>query len=314
MTPRISANSIFPLARIQLLEEFRRYCDQISKLLYLDLVDILENCDCHLHTLSDKVNRIMDGSMKRDMTDWWLKIIESEVNDFLVQHDYVVDAVPEDYTNRPPRDTAVVLENLRIVKHILNPAHDAKYGVTKFVSGVKDMIYTQINSFVEDCECVLEEEMPFVNGGISSNIDKLMDELNKPYDPKAEEKKKSLWGDRKGAGAGAGADTEASLKRIRENRSRFFIHGMLKDLSYLYDMKKMDDKFGTKDRTCLLLLLLLLLIITNSYLFFATYYRSLLKILYFHFVSLLLFSFLSIFTSFSNILLFFFQFLIRFLF
>jgi hypothetical protein len=197
----------------------------MSKVLYLDLIDIFENCDCILHHISDRINRIMDGSMKRSLTDWWLNEIESHVDHFLFSNGFVLDAVPEDYTNRPPQDMSLVLENLRIIQDILDPVNEEKFRIKEFVIALKDMIYVRIDAFTTEVESVLKEELPFLREGMSSKtIHKLLRDMDDSLDQ----------------------FSSKELDNVVPNHSKFFIRGMLKDLSYLFEMKKMDEQFGAQ--------------------------------------------------------------------
>ena len=109
----------------------------------------------------------MDGSLKRALTDWWLNEIETSVDNYLLSHSYVIDAVPADYTNRPPRDMGLVNQNVKILRDIMDPANEEKYKVKEFVKGLKDTIYVRIDAFTSEVESVLKEEFPFLREGMS---------------------------------------------------------------------------------------------------------------------------------------------------
>ena len=73
----------------------------------------------------------------------------------------------------------------------------------------------------------MSEEFPFLREGMSGKtIHKLLKEVDASLD---------------------GKKVQSGSQSITEmpTRSRFFVHGMLKDLSYIYEMKQMDQQFGS---------------------------------------------------------------------
>lgn len=64
---------------------------------------------------------ILSGKKKRELTDWWLQLIKSRVDDYLLSKDFDFDAVSNNYLDQPPRSFAAVKKNHRILLGILNP-------------------------------------------------------------------------------------------------------------------------------------------------------------------------------------------------
>ncbi|GAM28924.1 hypothetical protein SAMD00019534_121000 [Acytostelium subglobosum LB1] len=79
-------------------------------------------CECEL--LFDKIKLekrdILNGTIKNQITEWWLKLIETKTNAFLQERGYNFGAIPENYIEQPPNNMKDVIKNLALIKRILD--------------------------------------------------------------------------------------------------------------------------------------------------------------------------------------------------
>ncbi|EGG17549.1 hypothetical protein DFA_08545 [Cavenderia fasciculata] len=81
----------------------------------------LGDCELVLDQLKIQKRNLMNGTMKEEMTEWWLKRIDSRVSDFLSERGYNFVAVPENYIEQPPTNMKDVISNLILIQKILDP-------------------------------------------------------------------------------------------------------------------------------------------------------------------------------------------------
>jgi len=79
----------------------------------------LGNCDVDLDEISRQKRHFLSGSVKAEMTGWWLTLITNEVDEFLLDRGFHVDAVPYDYTVRAPDKIIHVRENMNLIQKVL---------------------------------------------------------------------------------------------------------------------------------------------------------------------------------------------------
>jgi hypothetical protein len=93
-------------------------------------------CDSALGQLRLDKRDLLSGIQKQAMTEWWLELIESRVDEFLKSVGYHFAAVPDDYIGTPPSNIDHVEENLHLVSNILDPSDDV-YQVKAFIEELK---------------------------------------------------------------------------------------------------------------------------------------------------------------------------------
>jgi len=93
---------------------------------------------------------LLSGSRKLALSQWWLLLIRSEVNEFLHELGYVDDAVPDNYTMEPPREIPLVRMNRKTLSSIMDPTRN-EYGVQELAKRLCDTIYPKITEFRTDC-------------------------------------------------------------------------------------------------------------------------------------------------------------------
>lgn len=97
--------------------------------------------------------QLLSGSRKIALSQWWLLLIRSNINDFLINLGFVQEAIPDNYTMEPPRDIPLVRRNRKILAEIV--AADDIHGVQKLAKELCDIVYPKIEIFISDCRRLL---------------------------------------------------------------------------------------------------------------------------------------------------------------
>eukprot|EP01133_Synstelium_polycarpum_P004948 gene4948-5747_t len=121
--------------------------------------------DCHmmLDQLKIEKRKLMNGTFKEEITEWWLKRVDTRVADFLTERGYNFAAIPENYIEQPPLCMKDVISNLVLVQKILDPAEHVIEIIT-------------LPSTVEDGANVIEE-VPKASSELSTSSSRF---LNSP--------------------------------------------------------------------------------------------------------------------------------------
>jgi len=165
-------------------------------------------CDSALLQLRLHMRDLMDGSSKRKLTDWWLIKIEDAVAEWLDNIGYRADAVPENYTAKPPDDHKLIHSNLALIQEVLNRKED-KHNVQEFLDNLKNEIYPRINQFVDHARIVIASQLEL---------------RDKQFDVEETQRRFEL--------------TKASL----DPKIVDWITEMLKDIEYLEEMREMEKQ------------------------------------------------------------------------
>ena len=79
--------------------------------------------------------------------------MDKRVDKFLEEREgFVLDAVPDDYTDRPPKDIGLVRSNQTILKGVLSNKDEQ---LKKFILDVSEEVYKVVDGFQQEIECVL---------------------------------------------------------------------------------------------------------------------------------------------------------------
>jgi hypothetical protein len=123
------------------------------------IMDELQRCSDRFEEQLDhvltKLRDIVDGTSKKEATDWWLSKIETETNQFLCDRGYALNALPVEYLDVPPRDFDVVKENLKILKDILS-GNDS--GLDEFLNKIVTDVYVILDRHMEQVKFVLDTD------------------------------------------------------------------------------------------------------------------------------------------------------------
>ena len=79
---------------------------------------VYENQKIFYISLKEKYEKIIRGTEKKEICDWWLVFIEYKVNEYLKGRGFRDNLLPEDYLNKPPEDLAAVKENSKFASSI----------------------------------------------------------------------------------------------------------------------------------------------------------------------------------------------------
>eukprot|EP00008_Paramoeba_atlantica_P011582 CAMPEP_0201479702 /NCGR_PEP_ID=MMETSP0151_2-20130828/4354_1 /ASSEMBLY_ACC=CAM_ASM_000257 /TAXON_ID=200890 /ORGANISM="Paramoeba atlantica, Strain 621/1 / CCAP 1560/9" /LENGTH=367 /DNA_ID=CAMNT_0047861311 /DNA_START=501 /DNA_END=1601 /DNA_ORIENTATION=+ len=97
------------------------------------------------------LRQIINGTRKKEITDWWLSHIDKRADSFLEEHGYKHDILPADYLNNPPSDLATVEQNLSLLEKCV----DGFDGLDEFLLQVMDEVYVMLDALLSDMKYVL---------------------------------------------------------------------------------------------------------------------------------------------------------------
>ncbi|KAN0012330.1 hypothetical protein ACTFIU_007628 [Dictyostelium citrinum] len=115
--------------------------------------------------LFDKLNQeklqYLDGTRKADMSDWWLNLRDSRCNEFLDKLGYKLNALPDNYIEQQPSNIQDIINNLKIIKTILNITDSnvvSKYSPFPLIKELTKEIYPRIYQFKNNCHLIICDE------------------------------------------------------------------------------------------------------------------------------------------------------------
>jgi len=150
-------DKMFIPLRNQAMDELKRYRAHLSVLIKWRLQNLVTQANFTLDELRKRVFRVIDGTRKNELTDWWLAHIERKTDLFLLSRGYVKDAVPDNYLQAPPNDMQAVEDNLKLIAEILDPLNDA-HDIISFVYSLRHEIYEKMNVFARELKLVISME------------------------------------------------------------------------------------------------------------------------------------------------------------
>lgn len=172
-------------------------------------------CSSSLEQIKFTKHRLLQGALKKELTQWWLGEVQGRVLSFLVAHGYITDAVPEQYIESPPQDINHVTRNMQLLKEVLDPGSKYKDELMALIESLKELVYPRIDAFLHDTKAVLSSELRF------DLMEFDIDEVAALY-----EKHKS--------------ELEPQISD--------WIAGTIKDIGYLDEMKKLEDPVYAKEK------------------------------------------------------------------
>ena len=105
--------------------------------------------------LTARLKDIVDGTAKKEVTDWWLGRIENGANRFLCDRGYALDAIPENYLDDPPQDFGVVRRNLEILQGLMTAGGA---DLDEFLCKLVDDVYVVLGRHMDDIKFVVQTE------------------------------------------------------------------------------------------------------------------------------------------------------------
>ena len=90
------------------------------------------------------------------MCEWWLSHIHISVKKFLENEGFISNALPSNYTDKPPEDLEMVYHNHKILRDILDGKCKEKCDV--FTQRTVDEVYKVLDPFFLEMEYVLSAE------------------------------------------------------------------------------------------------------------------------------------------------------------
>ena len=98
---------------------------------------------------------MIDGSRKNETMDVCLDLIISEVDAFLAARGFLLDAVPPDYTDRPPEDMETVTVNLEIVTDAMKQIENGDRDAEDFMRNITERVYVHLRKLLDEMKFVL---------------------------------------------------------------------------------------------------------------------------------------------------------------
>eukprot|EP01088_Endostelium_zonatum_P011885 TRINITY_DN2603_c0_g1_i1.p1 TRINITY_DN2603_c0_g1~~TRINITY_DN2603_c0_g1_i1.p1 ORF type:complete len:902 (-),score=251.77 TRINITY_DN2603_c0_g1_i1:112-2817(-) len=198
---------------------------------------------------------VLEGTKKKDLSEWWLTLIKDECDKFLERRGFVMDAIGANYLEIPPENPAAIKANVGLIKEILDPKRDV-HGVKKnLIERLKDTIYPEIDRYVGDVEIVLAEELDWE--------DWWEEKYNTATTPKFNNNNNtnntgSSNNSSSGSSSGNGKEMDMDEARARweervktgkwKKKKEEEIDEMIKDIEYLKEMKRLEKKENSNEK------------------------------------------------------------------
>lgn len=138
-------------------------------------------CNMAIEEMESYRAKIMNGKRKTELSVWWLQLVTTRVKEYLSCSGFEHDAIPDNYLDCPPADTAIVRKNLILLGRILKSGqsgHD-HFKLKVLIKDICNKIYPKITHFMADLKiCILQmleldELDKFVFKDVKSAIKKL---------------------------------------------------------------------------------------------------------------------------------------------
>eukprot|EP01132_Coremiostelium_polycephalum_P012059 gene12059-14747_t len=139
------------------LENGKKFCINAKD----SLRGLVSECDLAIDTILTHNTKILDGSKKKELTNWYLQHIRDTVDSYLRDRGFDANAVPENYIDQPPESISKVRENLRIVNLVLNPTSHRQFEerLKNLFNPLKIKIYEGVDEFLSSAEILLSDKI-----------------------------------------------------------------------------------------------------------------------------------------------------------
>eukprot|EP00013_Stygamoeba_regulata_P001711 CAMPEP_0177637830 /NCGR_PEP_ID=MMETSP0447-20121125/5172_1 /TAXON_ID=0 /ORGANISM="Stygamoeba regulata, Strain BSH-02190019" /LENGTH=1163 /DNA_ID=CAMNT_0019139767 /DNA_START=231 /DNA_END=3723 /DNA_ORIENTATION=- len=109
--------------------------------------------------VTEKAN-ILNGNKKKYLSEWWLKLVNERVAEFLRRLNYDFEAVPANYIDDSPADLGQVHMNLRIIERALkSKGKQTPFSIDILIDDVLAEVYSKIDEFTENASVVICDEL-----------------------------------------------------------------------------------------------------------------------------------------------------------
>ena len=125
--------------------------DELSKFNYSSIVKntidkFITKCNEAISILEKEKIRILDGTKKLELSQWWLGRINSKYIEYASERGINLEIIPEDYIDAPPEDIDGIRNNLEIVNEIFNELQSGG-PLIMWIEEQTKLIYDRIDSF-----------------------------------------------------------------------------------------------------------------------------------------------------------------------
>jgi hypothetical protein len=148
---------VFPPTHEQTIDSFLDL--PLEQLIGHRLEHYISFCSAALAMADELKLQILDGTQKKKITEWWLRLIHKRQDMFLSTLGYDFTAVPRNYIETPPESIEAVQNNLRIVREILNVKQDIHNAQQLLVEQLKNEIYPKIDEYIRNAQCAVADAL-----------------------------------------------------------------------------------------------------------------------------------------------------------
>eukprot|EP00012_Vannella_robusta_P004683 CAMPEP_0206207952 /NCGR_PEP_ID=MMETSP0166-20121206/15913_1 /ASSEMBLY_ACC=CAM_ASM_000260 /TAXON_ID=95228 /ORGANISM="Vannella robusta, Strain DIVA3 518/3/11/1/6" /LENGTH=552 /DNA_ID=CAMNT_0053628843 /DNA_START=86 /DNA_END=1743 /DNA_ORIENTATION=+ len=104
------------------------------------------SCKHVLYLLEKEKQKLLDGSCKQELSDWWLEKIADEFADYVTSHGVDLKAINSNYIDEEPEDIEVIHANLMAIEKIFADFHGitADTELSKWIRQLMSSIYKRV--------------------------------------------------------------------------------------------------------------------------------------------------------------------------
>ena len=192
----------------------------VNKILFDRINRYIQYCNGAIEQIELKKNQVVNGIQKREITTWWLSVINVRVENFLQEKNYDFKAVKYNYIEQAPDDILIVRNNLRLIQEILDKNADI-HNIHQLIAELKSIIYPKIDLFIENATATICEKLQIQKSEFTL-------ELGFAELKKQKENAKILQ----------------EIPATTDEDYFYKIECLLKDIQYLFIIKKMEEDPG----------------------------------------------------------------------
>jgi len=155
MLLRLNCREMLRSDQVSALSALNRYRSTLRSTIVRSLSQPISLAAEWRQALQERMRALLDGREKRLISDWWLHLIETRTQRFLLDAGYHQHSHPANYIEYPPADMRLVRDNLHLLSCVLDP-RNSRYRpqVRRFVRELATEIYARLGRFVAETSCV----------------------------------------------------------------------------------------------------------------------------------------------------------------
>ena len=203
---KIDTKSFFAPFRAQTIRNLNRFPEKSAYNCSQILQTIYLIIEHQLSMLTENCERIKTGISKNELSHFWHSLINKKVSSFLSRNNYDDEASPYDYIKTRPKSIEAIKKNKEILEELIKEFNEKKgeSRIALLIDKLKKQIYPKINVFIHQIRLVLCHELKAPTFSTFTELDE-------------------------------------KLQKLQYFQTDTDLSNLLKDLTYLSEMKRLEE-------------------------------------------------------------------------